>query len=105
MKIGMANNSCIPINRDPGHLFITHDSKRLFNYLRQLLNLSPSLNFTTFVIIDFVMNKKECPSCAMDIDNKSKVCPICGYEFAEFSVLTKWVAILLVILFLLFMIF
>src|SRR5574337_234539 len=27
------------------------------------------------------MKKKECPSCAMPVDEKSKVCPVCGYEF------------------------
>jgi RNA polymerase subunit RPABC4/transcription elongation factor Spt4 len=51
------------------------------------------------------MKKKECPSCAMNIESKSKVCPICGYEFAEFSPVIKWVAILLVVIFLLFLIF
>ncbi|HEX5168453.1 MAG TPA: zinc ribbon domain-containing protein [Cyclobacteriaceae bacterium] len=51
------------------------------------------------------MKKKECPSCAMEIDTKSKVCPICGYEFSDHSVVVKWVAVLLVILFLLYLIF
>lgn len=27
--------------------------------------------------------QKECPSCAMMIDSKEDVCPICGYEFAQ----------------------
>lgn len=27
--------------------------------------------------------KKECPSCAMEVDADSKVCPICSYEFTE----------------------
>ncbi|HTJ52070.1 MAG TPA: zinc ribbon domain-containing protein [Cyclobacteriaceae bacterium] len=48
------------------------------------------------------MKKKECPSCAMDIDAKSKVCPICGYEFAEHSAWIKWTAIILVIVFVLY---
>lgn len=53
------------------------------------------------------MKKKECPSCAMEIDAKSKVCPICGYEFPGVgkSAAVKWLAILLVILFLLYLIF
>lgn len=51
------------------------------------------------------MKKKECPSCAMDIDTKSKLCPICGHEFSEHSPLVKWIAILLLLLFLLYFIF
>lgn len=50
------------------------------------------------------MKTKECPSCAMEVDVKSKTCPICGYEFTGFSSGYKWVAILLIILFLLYMI-
>lgn len=50
------------------------------------------------------MKKKECPSCAMEVDAKSKECPICGYEFTDFSAGYKWVAILLIILFLLYLI-
>lgn len=49
------------------------------------------------------MKTKECPSCAMDIDSKSKECPICGYEFAEVSVGYRWVAILLIVVFLLYL--
>jgi RNA polymerase subunit RPABC4/transcription elongation factor Spt4 len=45
------------------------------------------------------MKKKECPSCAMEIDEKSKVCPICGYEFSIYSPWIKWVAIFLIVLF------
>jgi RNA polymerase subunit RPABC4/transcription elongation factor Spt4 len=51
------------------------------------------------------MKKKECPSCAMDIDAKSKVCPICGYEFAEYNAWIKWMAIILVIVFVLYFVF
>ncbi|WP_421872515.1 zinc ribbon domain-containing protein [Marinoscillum sp.] len=51
------------------------------------------------------MKKKECPSCAMEVDAKSKVCPICGYEFTDFSPGYKWVAILLILLFLFYLIF
>jgi RNA polymerase subunit RPABC4/transcription elongation factor Spt4 len=46
----------------------------------------------------FIMKKKECPSCAMMIDEKSKVCPICQYEFPARMGATKWIAIALVIL-------
>lgn len=51
------------------------------------------------------MKKVECPSCAMTVDAKSKECPVCGYEFTGYSVQIKWVAILLVIMFLLYFIF
>lgn len=46
-------------------------------------------------------SKKECPSCAMVIDEKSKVCPVCGYEFPQQKPIYQWIAILLVIAFLL----
>ncbi len=29
------------------------------------------------------MATKECPSCAMNVDDKSTVCPVCGYEFPQ----------------------
>jgi RNA polymerase subunit RPABC4/transcription elongation factor Spt4 len=51
------------------------------------------------------MKKKECPSCAMEIDNSENVCPICGYEFPEGA--NPWyvaIAVILVLIFLLFMI-
>ena len=51
------------------------------------------------------MTKKECPSCAMEIDANSKVCPICNYEFPQANKSYKWIAILLIILFLLYFIF
>jgi RNA polymerase subunit RPABC4/transcription elongation factor Spt4 len=51
------------------------------------------------------MKKKECPSCAMEIDADSRICPICGYEFPGTKMGYKWIAILLVILILFFMIF
>ena len=51
------------------------------------------------------MRKKECPSCAMDIDVKSKECPICGYEFTEIGTSYKWIAILLIIIFVLYLLF
>ncbi|MEQ8925850.1 MAG: zinc ribbon domain-containing protein [Fulvivirga sp.] len=51
------------------------------------------------------MNKKECPSCAMEIDNAARECPICGYEFPHTDLWLKVMAILLILLFLYFMIF
>lgn len=47
------------------------------------------------------MKKKECPSCAMEIDAKSKKCPICGYEFTDSGNL-KWIALAMVIILLLY---
>jgi hypothetical protein len=51
------------------------------------------------------MKKKECPSCAMEIDAASKVCPVCSYEFAAQGRGLKWAAFLLALLFLLYLIF
>ena len=39
----------------------------------------------------------------MEINDHSKVCPICGYEFASFSSPVKWVAILLLAVTLMFL--
>jgi len=45
--------------------------------------------------------RKECPNCAMDVPKDSQRCPICGYEFPQpKSGLFKWIAIILIILFL-----
>ncbi|MBL0032616.1 MAG: hypothetical protein IPP27_10700 [Bacteroidetes bacterium] len=41
------------------------------------------------------MATKECPSCAMNVDDKSTVCPICGYEF---PVRNKWFVLIAIIL-------
>jgi RNA polymerase subunit RPABC4/transcription elongation factor Spt4 len=48
------------------------------------------------------MKTKECPSCAMEVPENSKVCHICGHEFVTYSGWIKWTAILLLILFFLF---
>lgn len=40
----------------------------------------------------------------MEIDTKSKMCPVCGYEFAERAGSLKWVAIALAVLFLVYLI-
>jgi RNA polymerase subunit RPABC4/transcription elongation factor Spt4 len=51
------------------------------------------------------MRKKECPSCAMEVDTKSKQCPICGYEFTDtYNRWLKWVALLLALFLLLYLI-
>ncbi|NIN01092.1 MAG: hypothetical protein GTO24_24280 [candidate division Zixibacteria bacterium] len=45
--------------------------------------------------------KKECPNCVVDVPKDSRRCPICGYEFPRAkSSFFKWVAIILLILFL-----
>jgi hypothetical protein len=40
----------------------------------------------------------------MEIDSKSKSCPVCNYQFAEQSGWLKWGALALAILFLLYII-
>jgi RNA polymerase subunit RPABC4/transcription elongation factor Spt4 len=53
-----------------------------------------------------LMKKKECPSCAMDIDENSRQCPICGYEFVQTnSGWIKWVALVLLLIILFMWIF
>jgi len=49
------------------------------------------------------MKTKECPSCAMNIEVANKECPICGYEFAETKMGYKWIAFLLILLFLFYL--
>lgn len=51
------------------------------------------------------MKKKECPSCAMEVEASSKVCPICAYEFTRQPRWIQWTAILLLIIVLLYLIF
>ncbi|MEP3129221.1 zinc ribbon domain-containing protein [Ekhidna sp.] len=51
------------------------------------------------------MRTKECPSCAMDVDAKSKICPICQYEFSEIKVGYRWIAMALIIVLLLYLLF
>ncbi len=50
------------------------------------------------------MKKKECPSCAMEIEPQETVCPICGYEFPKQNNGLKYLAVIIVIIFLLFII-
>lgn len=40
---------------------------------------------------------KECPSCAMEVDKKAKLCPVCQYEFPSTQKAYSWIAILLII--------
>jgi hypothetical protein len=50
-------------------------------------------------------HKKECPSCAMEIDEESRTCPICGYEFPQVQTGYKWIALMLLLLFLLMILY
>lgn len=50
------------------------------------------------------MSQKECPGCAVEVDRKSKVCPICGYEFPEQPISVKIMALLMAILLLLWLV-
>ncbi|MEP4532779.1 MAG: hypothetical protein ABJ004_06820 [Cyclobacteriaceae bacterium] len=49
--------------------------------------------------------KQECPSCAMEVDQSEKQCPICGYEFPKQSMWVQALAVLLILVFLYFMLF
>lgn len=51
------------------------------------------------------MKKKECPSCAMEIDSEEKVCPICDYEFPEESRLNRFSGIAMLVIFIIILIF
>ena len=45
--------------------------------------------------------KRECPNCATEVPKDSRHCPICSYEFPPpKSRSSKWIAIVLIILFL-----
>lgn len=51
------------------------------------------------------MKKIECPSCAVEIDAESKVCPICGYDLPRQPKSLKiavWIFIFLMIFWILF---
>ena len=51
------------------------------------------------------MKKKECPSCAMEVDAKSIECPVCGYEFPARKGAFQWVALLLALMFIVYLIY
>ena len=44
------------------------------------------------------MKTKDCPSCAMEVDSKAAICPVCGYEFPVQNKIYIVVALLLLIL-------
>jgi hypothetical protein len=49
--------------------------------------------------------KKECPSCALEVDRHAKQCHYCGYEFPETSAGKKFAAIILILLLLIWLVF
>jgi predicted amidophosphoribosyltransferase len=51
------------------------------------------------------MSKKECPSCAMEIDTIEKFCPVCGYEFPVTGKGYIIVAIILLLVIILYWVF
>jgi len=59
----------------------------------------------TAICYFYRMKTKECPSCAMQVDAKSKVCPICQYEFTQTNRTWQIVALLLVLLFIYLILF
>lgn len=50
------------------------------------------------------MAKKECPSCAMQVDADEKVCPVCEYEFPS-QLKYQWIAAVMLILVILFILY
>ncbi len=49
-------------------------------------------------------DKRECPSCAMEIDADSDVCPICGYDLPRQRTSVKWAALLMLLLAILYLV-
>jgi hypothetical protein len=48
-----------------------------------------------------LVKTKECPSCAMEVDSSSKICPICQFEFPRRAPWITWMAIFLLLVWLL----
>jgi RNA polymerase subunit RPABC4/transcription elongation factor Spt4 len=41
------------------------------------------------------MSKKECPSCAMMVDEQNKTCPVCEFEFPDTHKNKPWIILVL----------
>lgn len=41
---------------------------------------------------------RECPSCAVDVEDNLSVCPVCGYEFPQKKSWPRWIAFILLLL-------
>lgn len=48
---------------------------------------------------------KECPGCAMDVDAKEDICPICEYDFPRQSKAAQIAVFFLIILMLFWLLF
>lgn len=48
--------------------------------------------------------KKECPSCAFEVDSDENECPICSYEFPQ-AVSLDWKKLTAIFLILVFLVF
>ena len=70
----------------------------------KIVDQNDGFKANSFACLSFRMKKKECPSCAMQIDADSKQCPVCNYEFPPSNRGLKWVALALALLFLLYII-
>jgi len=51
------------------------------------------------------MAEKECPGCAMPVDNDAEVCPICGYEFPSQPLSVQIMAVVMIILLIWWLVF
>lgn len=47
---------------------------------------------------------RECPSCAIEIDDDADMCPYCGYDLPRQRTSVKWVALLMIILAILYLV-
>jgi len=50
------------------------------------------------------MKKKECPSCAIEIEEKEKICPFCNYEFPVQPSASKYAGYVLLLILIVFFI-
>jgi RNA polymerase subunit RPABC4/transcription elongation factor Spt4 len=53
-------------------------------------------SFCIFIATAMSTQKKECPSCAMQIDADAEVCPVCEYEFPS-QTKYQWIAAIMII--------
>lgn len=60
-----------------------------------LFHSSPGLDL--FTPTRMSSKTKECPGCAMDVDDDATACPICGYEFPERPRWIIWLAVVLLV--------
>jgi len=46
-----------------------------------------------------MLKTKECPSCALPVPEEAEECPYCHYEFPRKKTSVKWVALLILAVF------